>query len=180
MPRYLISYLLAMSLHVACTCSGLPTVMGRQLRRWTRPCPASRGIPPLLLSRGPGCLGPYSGIFQKGLARWVSLGQGARPTTPNAPLIEMRLPGELLLESTSEGLRWCVRDLLGSTSSENIRRSLPMCSKYRFCHPETPDFTAAPSLGSLTSGIDPGTIFAWLFRRLNRTNCRQNEPKIGR
>ena len=27
--------------------------MGRQLRRWTRPCPASRGSPPLLLSRGP-------------------------------------------------------------------------------------------------------------------------------
>ena len=40
-------------------------VMGRQLRRWTRPCPASRGIPSLLLSRGPSCLGPYSGIFQK-------------------------------------------------------------------------------------------------------------------
>ena len=39
-----------------------------------------RGIPPLLLSRGPSCLGPYSGIFQKGLSRWVSLGQGARPT----------------------------------------------------------------------------------------------------
>ena len=48
-------------------------VMGRQLRMWTRPCPASRGIPPLLLSRGPGCLGPYSGIFQKGLTCWVSL-----------------------------------------------------------------------------------------------------------
>ena len=68
--------------------------------------------------------------------------------TPNAPLIEMQLPGELLLESTSQGPRWCVGDLLGSTSSENIRRSLPMCSKYRFFHPETPDFTAAPSLGS--------------------------------
>ena len=79
--------------------------------------------------------------------------------TTNAPLIEMQQNEELLLESTSEGPRWCVRDLLGSTSSENIRRSLPMCSKYRFCHPETPDFTAAPSLGSPTSGIDPGTIF---------------------
>ena len=40
-------------------------VMGRQLRKWTRPCSASRGSPPLLLSRGPSCLGPYSGIFQK-------------------------------------------------------------------------------------------------------------------
>ena len=55
-------------------------VMGRQLRRWTRPCPASRGSPPLLLSRGPSCLGSYSGIFQKDLDRRGPLGQGARPT----------------------------------------------------------------------------------------------------
>ena len=62
-------------MHMAC----VTIVMGRQLRKWTRPCPASRGSPPLLLSRGPGCLGPYSGIFQK---------DQNRESAPGAPWVK--------------------------------------------------------------------------------------------
>ena len=54
--------------------------------------------------------------------------------------------------STSQVPLWCVGDLLGCTSSENIRQSLPMCSRYRFWRCQMAIFTAAPSFGSPTSG----------------------------
>ena len=65
MPADRLAFLLRCAAYGESALLKMGCVMGRQLRKWTRPCPASRGSPPLLLSRGPGCLGPYSGIFQK-------------------------------------------------------------------------------------------------------------------
>ena len=81
------------------------------------------------------------------------------PITPNTPIIVWCNAEQLLIEGTYEGPRRLILQLMRWGSWENIRRSLPMCSKYRFWRCQMAIFTAAPSLGSPTSGIDPGTIF---------------------